>query len=128
MKRWMRILGWTVVGLSAIFFLLSGIQKLAGAEQMIHKFNELRYPDWSRIVIGWVEIAGAILLVWPRLTLCAAIVLGILMVGAVASEMLAGQGFGALLAGQWLILLALIAAARFRFVVHSKSRRGIGYD
>ena len=124
MKKWMRIAGWSIVGLTSLFFVQSGIQKLAGTEQMVDMFLKLGYPDWSRVVVGLVEIAGAILLALPRLTLYAAAVLGILMIGAVASEMLAGQGYGALLAGQWLILLALIAGVRLRFVLYSKSRSG----
>lgn len=128
MKKWMRIAGWVVVGLTSLFFIQSGIQKLAGTEQMIDMFHELGYPDWSRVIIGLVEIAGAVLLALPRLTLYAATALGALMVGAVASEMLAGQGFGALMPGQWLILMALIAGVRLRFVLHSKSRSGADHD
>lgn len=122
MKKWIRIAGWSVVGLTSLFFVQSGIQKLAGAEQMVDMFFKLGYPDWSRVVVGLVEIAGAILLVLPRLTLYAAAALGTLMIGAVASEMLAGQGYGALIAGQWLILLALIAGLRLRSVVYSKAK------
>jgi len=122
LKKWIRIAGWSVVGLTSLFFVQSGIQKLAGAEQMVDMFFKLGYPDWSRVVVGLVEIAGAILLVLPRLTLYAAAALGTLMIGAVASEMLAGQGYGALIAGQWLILLALIAGLRLRSVVYSKAK------
>lgn len=128
MKKWIRTAGWIVVGLTSLFFVQSGIQKLAGTEQMVEMFRNLGYPDWSRIVIGMVEIAGAVLLALPRLTIYAATVLGILMIGAVASEAMAGQGMGALIAGQWLILLALITGLRFRFYLLSKARRGANDD
>ncbi|MFC5470898.1 DoxX family protein [Cohnella suwonensis] len=120
MKKWIRIAGWIVVGLTSLFFVQSGIQKLAGTEQMVEMFHKLGYPDWSRVAVGWVEIAGAVLLALPRLTLYAATALGILMIGAVASEVMSGQGMGAFIPGQWLILLALIAGLRFRFYLQSK--------
>lgn len=128
MKRWMHIAGWIIVGMTSLFFIQSGIQKLVGTELMINHFHELGYPDWSRIVIGLVEIVGAILLAFPRLTLYASTALGVLMIGALASELLADQGSKALIPGQWLVLLALIASVRYRFVVHSKSGSDIDHD
>lgn len=122
MKRWMRIVGWIVVGLTSLFYIQSGVQKLAGTEEMIRHFQDIGYPDWSRILIGLVEIAGAVLLVWPRLTLYAATALGLLMIGAVVSELSAGQGFGTLMAAQWLVVLVLIAGVRLRIVFQSKSK------
>jgi len=43
------------------------------------------------------------------------------MIGAVATELLAGQGVGALLPGQWLLLLALMAGVRYKVAVRSKT-------
>jgi uncharacterized membrane protein YphA (DoxX/SURF4 family) len=123
MNRWMRIAGWIVVGLTSLFFIQSGLQKLLGTEQIIDHFDALGYPDWSRIVIGIAEILGAVLLGWPRLTVWAAAALGVLMIGAVASEWLAGQGVAAvLIPGQWLILLVLIAGMRYKLVIRPKIR------
>lgn len=121
MNKWWRIAGWIVVGLTAVFFLQSGIQKLMGTEQMVRHFEDLGLPGWSRTVIGLVELAGAILLALPRLTLYAALALGGLMVGATATELWAGQGAGALLPGQWLILLAIIAGVRYKVAVRRKT-------
>ncbi|WP_186438168.1 DoxX family protein [Cohnella terricola] len=123
MKKWVRIAGWIVVGLTSLFFIQSGIQKLVGTEQMVDMFHELGYPDWSRVVVGLIEIVGAVLLALPRLTFYSAAALGTLMIGAVASELLAGQGLGALLPGQWLLLLGLIAGVRIKLNIQSKARR-----
>jgi uncharacterized membrane protein YphA (DoxX/SURF4 family) len=128
MNQWIRIAGWVIIGLTSLFFIQIGIQKLVGAKEMIDTFQELGYPDWSRFVVGLVEIAGAILLVVPRWTMYAATALGALMIGAVASELLAGRGFEAVLAGQWLILLAIIAVVRFRILTHSNSRSEANHD
>jgi len=112
MNRWMRIAGWIVVGLTSLFFIQSGLQKLLGTEQIIDHFDALGYPDWSRIVIGIAEILGAVLLGWPRLTVWAAAALGVLMIGAVASEWLAGQGVAAV----------LIPGMRYKLVIRPKIR------
>jgi len=122
MKKWIRIAGWVVVGLTSLFFVFSGIQKLIGTEQMVNMFHELGYPEWSRVLIGCIEMAGAVLLAWPRLTFYAAAALAVLMIGAVASELSAGQGLGALIPGQWLIVLALIAGVRFKLVMQTKAK------
>ncbi|MEQ4482915.1 DoxX family protein [Cohnella silvisoli] len=123
MKKSIRIAGWIVVGVTSLFFVQSGIQKLAGTEQMVNLFQKLDYPDWCRIGIGLLEIAGAVVLAFPRLTLYAAEALGVLMIGAVMSEVTAGHGFGGgVLPGQWLIVLALIAGVRIRFISQSKAK------
>ena len=113
MKRWVRVAGWVAVGVTSLFFVQSGIQKLAGAEHMVEMFHELGYPDWSRSVIGLFEIICAVMLVVPRMTMYAATLLCVLMIGAVASELLAGQGWGALLPGQWVVVSALVAGVRY---------------
>jgi uncharacterized membrane protein YphA (DoxX/SURF4 family) len=114
MNNWVRLTGWIFVWAVCLFFVQSGIRKLAGLEQMIVMFHDLGYPDWFRIAVGLLEIAGAVLLALPRSTVYAAGGLGVLMIGAVISEAAAGRVFESLLPGQWLIVLALIAFRRIR--------------
>lgn len=129
MKKPIRVAGWIVVGLTSLFFVQSGIQKLVGTEQMVDLFHEFGFPGWFRVVVGTLEIMGAALLAIRRLTLYAAASLGVLMIGAVATEITAGHGIGGvLLPGQWLILLVLITGARFKFLQRSTSRREANYD
>lgn len=128
MKKWIRIAGWVVVGVTSLFFVQSGMQKLAGVEQMTDMFQQLGYPDWGRIVVGLIEIAGAVLLALPRFTAYAAAGLGVLMIGAVVSEIMAGHGFGALLPAQWLIVFVLVAAARFKVASPFKQKSEASHD
>ena len=114
MKRSVRIAGWVVVWLTALFFLQNGIQKLIGVEQMVELFRELGYPDGFRIAVGLLEAAGGIVLAIPRFTLYAAMLLGVLMAGAVASEAINGRIFEALIPAQWLIVFVLIIYVRIR--------------
>ncbi|OZB91296.1 DoxX family protein [Paenibacillus sp. XY044] len=123
MKKWIPVIGWIVVAATSLFFIQSGFQKLAGTEEMADMFQELGFPDWSRYAVGLLEMAGAVLLVFPRWTHYAAGLLAVLMVGAVSSEIMAGQGLGALLPAQWLILLALIAGIRIRRILRSKPKQ-----
>ena len=114
LKRSVRIAGWVVVWLTALFFLQNGIQKLIGVEQMVELFRELGYPDGFRIAVGLLEAAGGIVLAIPRFTLYAAMLLGVLMAGAVASEAINGRIFEALIPAQWLIVFVLIIYVRIR--------------
>ena len=122
MKTWLRIVGWIVIGVTTIFFVQNGIQKLAGTEQMVDMFYELGYRDLGRVVVGLIEVAGGILLLFPRWTIYAAGSLGILMIGAIVTEVINNHSFEAVLAGQWLIVLATIAGVRFRLITQMKTK------
>ncbi|MBB6670431.1 DoxX family protein [Cohnella nanjingensis] len=122
MNKGMRIAGWIVVGAAALFFVQNGIQKLAGAGQMVEMFDALGFPDWARIVVGLAELAGGILLAVPRTTLYAAAALSLLMIGAVVSEASAGHGFESLLPAQWLVVLGGIAGVRLRIRARARAK------
>lgn len=114
MKKAYRVAGWIVVWLTALFFLQNGVQKVIGVEQMAEMFRELGYPDWFRVAVGLIEIAGAVLLAIPRFTLHASAGLAVLMIGAAVSEARAGHTFEVLLPAQWLVVFLLILYARIR--------------
>jgi Predicted membrane protein len=114
MKKAYRLAGWAIVWLTALFFLQNGVQKVIGTEQMVGMFRELGYPDWFRIAVGLIEIAGAVLLAIPRFTPLASAGMALLMIGAAASEAMAGHAFEVLIPAQWLIVFILILYARIR--------------
>ena len=115
MAKWA---GWAVVAVTAFFFLNAGGQKLAGDEQMAETWRQLGFPEWVRLVIGVLEMILGILLIVPRKTMYAAAGLCILMAGAVCAELVLGNGWHALLPGQWLVVSAGIAAVKW-----SRARR-----
>ena len=114
MQKAYRLAGWLVVWLTAFFFLQNGVQKVIGVERMEELFRELGCPDWFRIAVGLIEIAGAVLLAIPRFTLPAAAGMAVLMIGAMASEARAGHAFEVLLPAQWLVVFLLTICARVR--------------
>jgi putative oxidoreductase len=113
-KKWVRVLGWAVMGLVSLFFIQAGFQKLAGTEMMVTLFRDLGYPSWFMAAVGLFEIAGAVLLLIPRTSHFAAVAISALMIGAAVSEMSAGRAFQALIPLQWLIVTAIIFYFRRR--------------
>jgi putative oxidoreductase len=81
---------WVATGLLAAFFVFAGLMKFMnpeGAEQ----FAQWGYPDWFRVLIGVVEIAGGMVLLVPRNAFYAAGVLAVVMIGAVFTHVVHGE-------------------------------------
>jgi putative oxidoreductase len=78
---------WVVQGLTAAFFVLAAVPKLAGAALMVQLFDDIGVGQWFRYVVAILEIAGAIGLLIPRLSGLAALGLVGFMVGAVATHL-----------------------------------------
>jgi uncharacterized membrane protein YphA (DoxX/SURF4 family) len=108
MSRGMNITLWVLQGILALGFLLSGLSKLAGAEQAVQIFEEMGTAGWMPYVIGVLEIAGAIGLLIRRLTGLAAAALVLLLIGALISHAIWG-GF----AGPAVVLLILSAVVAY---------------
>jgi putative oxidoreductase len=79
----MRILS----GLVALAFLAAGGAKLAGVAAMVELFDKVGLGQWFRYFTGLLEVAGAIGLLILRYAFYAAIVLAIVMVGAVITHL-----------------------------------------
>lgn len=122
MKVW-RWIGWIVVCLTSVFFFIGGLQKVIGTEMMVTMFQGLGISDVFRVVIGVAEIIGSILLIIPRFTFYAACGLGILMIGAVGTEILHGRVFESLLAGQWLVVFVITAWIRFKIMSNKQLKK-----
>jgi uncharacterized membrane protein YphA (DoxX/SURF4 family) len=54
------------VGAAAMFF-MAGFMKLSGAPDMVAMFDAIGAGQWFRYVTGGIEVAGAALLLVPRL-------------------------------------------------------------
>ena len=78
---------WTLSGLVAVAFIGAGGTKLAGVPAMVEMFAKVGLGQWFRYVTGLLEVAGAIGLLIPRYAFYAAVLLGIVMVGAVIAEL-----------------------------------------
>jgi putative oxidoreductase len=113
-KNVLKVLGWVVLVITSLFFIMSGSQKLSGAEQMVILFQDLGYPIWFRFAIGTIEVIGAVLLLIPRTSLYSAATLGVLMSGAVISELQLGHASQVMFPGQWLLIFVLIVYFKIR--------------
>jgi hypothetical protein len=67
MKR--NIVYWGSTGLVAIVALAAGISYLAAAPQAVENFRHVGYPQQLRVLLGLAKLAGAIVLLLPRLPL-----------------------------------------------------------
>lgn len=76
------ILNWSIIGMVVLCFLGAGLSKLLTAEKVLEQFQEWGISDQMRMLIGSVEIIGAIGLLIPLLRKWAILVLTGLMIGA----------------------------------------------
>jgi putative oxidoreductase len=77
----------TLSGLVALAFLAAGGAKLAGVAAMVQMFDKVGLGQWFRYFTGLLEVAGAIGLLIPRYAFYAAILLALVMVGAVITHL-----------------------------------------
>ena len=78
---------WALQVLTAAAFLMAGFGKLSGQPMMVETFDKIGVGQWFRYVTGGIEVASAILLLIPRLTLVGAALLVCTMSGAVLSHL-----------------------------------------
>lgn len=78
---------WLLRGLVALAFLAAGGAKLAAAPAMVAMFAAIGVGQWFRILTGLLEVAGAIGLFIPSVTVYAALLLVTIMVGAIIAHL-----------------------------------------
>jgi uncharacterized membrane protein YphA (DoxX/SURF4 family) len=77
---------WILSGLLALAFTAAGGGKLAGIAVMVDLFAKVGLGQWFRYFTGLLEVVGGIGLLFPRYAFYAAILLAIVMVGAVVAH------------------------------------------
>ncbi|RIX46522.1 DoxX family protein [Paenibacillus nanensis] len=94
----MTILSIVLQSLLILYYLFSGSAKVIGAKYWVDIFNTLKLPQWFRIVTGFVQLAGAIVLIigyWAEEAVAwAGIWLGITMLLAVLAHIRVKDQFG----------------------------------
>jgi putative oxidoreductase len=81
------VLSWLLRGLVALAFLAAGGSKLIAAPAMVAMFAAIGVGQWFRLLTGTLEVAGAIGLLLPRVTIYAALLLMAVMVGAIVAHL-----------------------------------------
>lgn len=100
------IASWIVQILAGAFLLMAGFSKLRGKPEMVGAFEAIGAGQWFRYLTGALEVIGAVLIVIPRFIGVGAVLLGTVMVGAVATHLF-------ILGGSALVPLALVVAFAF---------------
>jgi putative oxidoreductase len=111
-NRAVSIILWVVQALTALMFLFAALGKFSGVPASVGSFNALGAPDWVRYLVGGLEVIGAVVLLIPPLCGLAALAFGLLMVGAVLTQVFA-VGAGWTLPLVMLIIVAIIAWGRW---------------
>ena len=102
---------WTLSGLVALTFIGAAGAKLAGVPVMVEMFDKVGLGQWFRYFTGLLEVAGSIGLLMPRYALYAAVLLAIVMVGAIIAHV-AVLGGSPAPAAVLLVLSGIIAYLR----------------
>ena len=105
---------WIVSVLLAIAFLLAGTPKLLHAAVWVDKFDGWGYGQWFLGIIGGLELAGAILLLIPRMAVAGVALLGVIMLGAGYTHLANGEGLEVIRPLIFLGLLVAVGWARWK--------------
>jgi putative oxidoreductase len=108
---------WVLQIAAAGMFLMVGFLKLSGNPQLVGLFQAIGIGQWFRYLTGTLEVAGAILLLIPRFSGLAALMLFGVMVGAVITHLFIVGG-SAMPAIILLIVTGVVAWARRRRTIN----------
>jgi len=83
-----RIFTWFLQVIMGLEFIIAGQAKFTsvGSEVWAREFKEWGYPDNFYLIIGGLELVGAILIFFPKFASKAALGLGIIMLGATVTH------------------------------------------
>lgn len=59
----MSVLSIVLQSLLTLYYVFSGVAKIAGAKYWVEMFKHLGLPQWFRVVTGFVQLAGAVVLI-----------------------------------------------------------------
>ncbi|SRR5690554_979797 len=90
----------------AIIYVITGLRKIFSLGTVAADFESWGYHPIFLYVFGVIEIAGAVALMIPRARIPGMVALGIIMLGAIATHLYAGEYYQVLLPLTLLLLLA----------------------
>ncbi len=106
------VISWVIQILLAAFYVLTSSGKLMRRPQVIEMFRHWGFPDKFYLVIGVLELLGAIGLLIPWIAGYAASGLILLMIGAAATHLINGEGLQVLRPLIFIVFLALVVYMR----------------
>ena len=84
---WLEALAWILQVAAAVVFLFAGYRKLTGDPMMVQVFDGVGLGQWFRLLTGTLEITGGVGLLIPRTSAVSALMLAIVMVGAIMAHL-----------------------------------------
>src|SRR5258708_26765262 len=87
LSKGLNITCWVLQGLAAAAFLFAGGSKLAAAPAMVEVFARIGVGQWFRYLTGALEVIGAVALLVPRTAFYGALLLALVMAGAVVPHL-----------------------------------------
>ena len=90
-----RMIGWILTVFVSFFMLMAGGSKIVGSKEMVDNFTAMNLMPYMRLV-GIMEILGVVLLVYPKTSKYGAILLTMVMSGAIALHLSLLGGVGVL--------------------------------
>jgi uncharacterized membrane protein YphA (DoxX/SURF4 family) len=116
----MAIALWAVTVLLAVFFTMMGLPKLLGLGGWAGRFATWGYPPSFVILVGVAELAGAVMVLIPRLATLGGALLAVIMLGAAATHLLHGETARVLVPLALLAVLTVVSwARRSKFPSHA---------
>ncbi len=73
--------------LLAFVFLMVGGMKLLSRPIMVHEFDQVGLGQWFRYFTGTLEVTGAVCLLIPKVSRWGALLLAVVMVGAIIAHL-----------------------------------------
>lgn len=95
MKKYLTLknLGWVLTALVTFMLGMSSISKIVGTEEMVKNFTSMNLLPYLAL-LGFVELAGVVMLVIPKTAKYGAVLLSSYLSGAVAIHMVMMGGTG----------------------------------
>ena len=82
---------WIICLFLAYVFVKAGMQKFSDSSGWSRAFRYWGYPVWFRILIGGAEVSAALLLLYKRTAAFGALIIIVVMVGAMATHVVTGR-------------------------------------
>lgn len=109
---------WTLTIIVAAVMLVAGVPKLLGIDVIGLEAAGMRsFATWLRVVVGLIEVAGAIGLLIPRLTTLAALTLAFVMVPATITQVASGEPGAYIPIALFVVLLFIAWRRNTKYVI-----------
>ena len=116
MKKYLTLknLGWVLTALVTFMLGMSSVSKIVGTEEMVKNFTSMNLLPYLAL-LGFVELAGVVMLVIPKTAKYGAVLLSSYLSGAVAIHMAMMGGTGVMVP----IILGLAVWSAYCLRTHS---------